>query len=186
MSFFTSRATRSSISQLVAATAFASPAHSPNLSEAQTLERLDDLASPTYDYNEHFCEDLELVFQAVYDALRGTSPALSRDAFRHFLVETQQMTSIPDMDKQSYDFREFLHFWTYNGFWDAVDVLPQKDLSRPLTNYFINSSHNTYLDGNQLSSTSSPDSYTNVSTQALLYWELRLTNLQACTSRLST
>ncbi|KAI5866069.1 PLC-like phosphodiesterase [Durotheca rogersii] len=59
------------------------------------------------------------------------------------------------------DFAGFLHYMTS----DAANVMappPDMDLSWPLANYFVNSSHNTYLTGNQLSSDSDADAYRSV------------------------
>ncbi|KAG5963988.1 hypothetical protein E4U57_005738 [Claviceps arundinis] len=59
------------------------------------------------------------------------------------------------------DVNDFLAYMTSE---DSAITLPWKtcDLSWPLPSYFISSSHNTYLSGNQLYSDSTTDAYTNV------------------------
>lgn len=73
----------------------------------------------------------------------------------------------PDLAaKDALDFRDFLRYMTS----DASRVVAplaaaadcDGDLSYPLSSYFISSSHNTYLTGNQLSSDASTDAYKNV------------------------
>ena len=44
----------------------------------------------------------------------------------------------------------------------AVSQAPDQDLSHPLSNYFISSSHNTYLSGNQLYGDASGRAYESV------------------------
>lgn len=65
--------------------------------------------------------------------------------------------------KKELDFKDFLKYMTSDAT-SAVAPLSDQDgdLSYPLSSYFISSSHNTYLTGNQLSSDASTDAYKNV------------------------
>lgn len=65
--------------------------------------------------------------------------------------------------KEQLDFNDFLHYMTS----DASNIVGPcgtsgQDLTYPLSSYFISSSHNTYLTGNQLYSESSTDAFKNV------------------------
>lgn len=99
----------------------------------------------------------------VFHDLCGRESALSRQRFAEWLV-TVQGQPIEGLEKESYKFEEFLEAVYYNYGLEAVKILKseEKDLSRPISNYYISSSHNTYLSGNQLSSKSSTESYKNV------------------------
>ncbi|KAI2610345.1 PLC-like phosphodiesterase [Hypoxylon fragiforme] len=59
------------------------------------------------------------------------------------------------------DFASFLHYMT-SATANAQAPPSDQDLSWPLASYFISSSHNTYLTGNQLNSHSDADAYRNV------------------------
>lgn len=66
--------------------------------------------------------------------------------------------------KEALDFNDFLRYMTSDAT-NIVGPLGNKtdgDLTYPLSSYFISSSHNTYLTGNQLSSDASTDAYKNV------------------------
>lgn len=58
---------------------------------------------------------------------------------------------------------DFSSFQKYMATSLALADPVEEDLSYPITNYFISSSHNTYLTGNQLSSDSSAEVYKDVS-----------------------
>ncbi|KAK4196513.1 PLC-like phosphodiesterase [Triangularia verruculosa] len=64
-------------------------------------------------------------------------------------------------DDKDWEESTFLKYMT-SSVTSAVAPPEEQDLSWPLSAYFISSSHNTYLTGNQLSSDSSADAYKNV------------------------
>jgi hypothetical protein len=70
-----------------------------------------------------------------------------------------------NLDKEEYKFEQFLEAVYYNHGFEIMKESKdaEKDLSKPISNYYISSSHNTYLLGNQLSSKSSTEAYKNVS-----------------------
>jgi phosphatidylinositol phospholipase C, delta len=95
----------------------------------------------------------------VYDDIRGKEPTLTRKQFETWLATVQDQPF--ELEYEEYKCEEFLQvIYMQHGF-DALKEIDveKKDLSRPLSNYFISSSHNTYLSGNQLSSKSSTEAY---------------------------
>lgn len=114
----------------------------------------------------YFCHAIQQHLRRVYDGIRGPEPFLSRQRFERWLFAIQHQT-INSFDKEEYKFEEFLETAYYNRVFEALrEIIPeQKDLTKSISNYYISSSHNTYLSGNQLSSRASTEAYKNVSTR---------------------
>ena len=95
------------------------------------------------------------------------------DQIRAFATETQRADALPPAftdavatdeaqpEPKGLDLEGFLNYMRSGS--SAVTAPPRdEDLTWPLASYFISSSHNTYLTGNQLYSDSSTDAYKNV------------------------
>lgn len=104
---------------------------------------------------------------------------MSPERFQQFMIEEQKDQSGSDLIfiKQEMNMflddplraasglyfteQEFLDylFSPQNTIWDSKHDTVNQDMERPLSSYWISSSHNTYLTGDQLSSESSPEAY---------------------------
>ncbi|KAH9889246.1 PLC-like phosphodiesterase [Xylariomycetidae sp. FL2044] len=136
----------------------------------RALKRAIDLASFITPTVIHFPgEDIYLsaaiqrYLRRVYDDYRRGEPTLSRQNFTNFLEAVQGEAS-PCLTEEHYKFEKFLEVWWLHFGLDAEKPAPaqDKDLSKPISNYFISSSHNTYITGNQITGRSTADAYRRV------------------------
>jgi hypothetical protein len=88
---------------------------------------------------------------------------LDKSQTAKFLQDIQHDPELPitGLDKDVNGFSDFLLYMSSPSS-SALATPERHDLGRPLSNYFISTSHNTYLTGNQLYSPSSTDAYRNV------------------------
>ncbi|TVY82044.1 1-phosphatidylinositol 4,5-bisphosphate phosphodiesterase [Lachnellula suecica] len=122
-----------------------------------------DAASEIPPHQLYLSHGIQEHLRRVYDETCKPEPLLSKQKFAEWLVAVQAQ-SIEPLDKDEYRFEQFLETIYYNHGLEAVreDKAADKDLTKPISNYYISSSHNTYLMGNQLSSKSSTEAYRNV------------------------
>lgn len=105
----------------------------------------------------------------LYDQLKGSDKILSAADLLFFMEEEQQESS-KSCRKQiaaggTYSFLEFCDFWYKHASQSKRPLdLGKVDFSKPISNYYINSSHNTYIgEGDQVSGVISTEQYRKVS-----------------------
>uniref|UniRef100_A0A158R5P8 Phosphoinositide phospholipase C n=1 Tax=Syphacia muris TaxID=451379 RepID=A0A158R5P8_9BILA len=88
----------------------------------------------------------------------GAHRERASEYLRRYLRELDLTRDIPEPSLSMFEFSEYL-FSRENSLWDPVNNKVVQDMTRPLSHYWIASSHNTYLTGDQLKSESSLDAY---------------------------
>lgn len=107
-------------------------------------------------------ESIRKHLETVFSSLRGRAgDYILRERLQEFLIQTQGGLVRP-LDKDIYTLGDFVYIWLHD-YSTALRPPPKKDLTKPITNYFISSSHNTYIRlGNQLNGEVSADAYREV------------------------
>lgn len=100
--------------------------------------------------------------EKIFAMLRGrVGDYITRERLEEFLVDTQGGLVRP-LEKDIYTLGDFVYVWLHD-YSKALRPAVQKDLSKPISNYFISSSHNTYIGlGNQLNGEVSAEAYRTV------------------------
>ncbi|KAI1278870.1 PLC-like phosphodiesterase [Xylaria sp. FL0933] len=121
------------------------------------------------------------------DLSRGDA-TLEQKYFKYFL-EVEQGEPKDDVSKvvteETYRFEQFLEVW-WRQFGLEIErpiSFADKDLTKPISNYFIDSSHNTYLTGHQWSGKATVETYKRVLRQGCRCVEIDVWDNDTASSR---
>ncbi|XP_071036049.1 1-phosphatidylinositol 4,5-bisphosphate phosphodiesterase gamma-1 isoform X2 [Parasteatoda tepidariorum] len=121
----------------------------------------------------------EQLFCSTFGQYTTDGQRVTLQEFKQFLLEQQKDSDASDEEKVSKIMREYLEdpsrdaqepfftvpefldflFSKHNHAWESKHDLINQDMTQPLVNYWIASSHNTYLTGDQVKSESSTEAY---------------------------
>ncbi|KAG4026380.1 hypothetical protein MFRU_041g00250 [Monilinia fructicola] len=160
-----------SLHKLIAMSTMVTPGHGVHL---QPLNNTTAGDPPRQTYLSH---EIQEYLRRVFDELRGAESCLGREQFEQWLADVQGHTF--KLNKDFYKFEQFLESVYYSHSLEVLKRLPELDQSKPITNYYISSSHNTYLEGNQLLSRSSTEAYKTALTQNCRCIEIDVHNGEA-------
>jgi hypothetical protein len=111
---------------------------------------------------------------------KSTDPASFHVESFEKAVMTSLVTIQPKVEKDFPSLKEFLQYMGSDSS-NACGKAPDQDLDHTLGEYFISSSHNTYLTGHQLYGKANVDGYKNVS--SFLFWNICILSQSSSCSR---
>uniref|UniRef100_A0A915N9E0 Phosphoinositide phospholipase C n=1 Tax=Meloidogyne javanica TaxID=6303 RepID=A0A915N9E0_MELJA len=121
------------------------------------MSMFSDFVHPQNEQKMPFRKFVDFLKNVQNDEL-GKSPELASDYLRRYFRDVDPDRDIAEPWLSTSEFMDYL-FSCDNSLFDPVNKEVVHDMTKPLTHYWISSSHNTYLTGDQLKSESSLDAY---------------------------